>query len=264
MNEDQLIIGDTADKIAQCRDNYMPTNSNFLDMHQQSVALAQVKKEKPERDGVRVIFSGGYEGAERVVMFCLPDYMEIEAALDDTLAVVRATHSAGSSASRSGRPLSHGDYLGALIGLGIKREMTGDILVRDDGADIILLKSIAEFVEQNFVKAGKSYLHAEVRPLSDLLIPKADAEEGHTTVASLRLDAIVSSAFRLSRTRAAEAIKGGLVFVNHSEVLKVDAPVEEGDEINLRHKGKIRVTEVGGETRKGRISVNYLRFGNGK
>ncbi|MGN0709973.1 MAG: RNA-binding protein [Anaerovoracaceae bacterium] len=256
MNEDRLVINEALDKIRQCEDRYMPVNSKFLDMHQQSVVRSAV----PRDTAARIEFYGGYEEAERAVMFCLPDYMTLEDAADDAFSVIRAVHSEGSQASRTGRPLSHSDYLGSLLGLGIDRAMTGDILVRDDGCDIIVLKEIADFIEQNFIKAGRSPLHVEQFPLSELRVPESKAEEVHFTVASMRLDNLVSSGFNLSRTKAAEAIKTGLVFVDHQEAFKADMTVGEGAVVNLRHKGKIKISEVGGTTRKGRVSVNVIKY----
>lgn len=96
--------------------------------------------------------------------------------------------------------------------------------------------------------------------MSELIVPEIDRKIVTDTVASLRLDNIVASAFGLSRGRAAEAIKGGIVFVNHVEVIKADAAVSEGDQITLRGKGKARLAEIGGRSRKDRIYVQIERY----
>ena len=80
------------------------------------------------------------------------------------------------------------------------------------------------------------------------------------TVASLRLDNVIASAFRLSRAKAAEAIRSGLVFVNSMESEKPDMQVEEGSKLVLRGKGKAYLREVGGRTRKDRTYIVIERF----
>ncbi len=120
---------------------------------------------------------------------------------------------------------------------------------------------IADFIKLNYDKAGRTSLSVEILPVSDLHIEPARIESRHDTVASLRLDSIVASAFRLSRAKAAEAIRRGLVSVNSAEALKTDMEVEEGDRIVLRGQGKVILAEVGGATRKDRtrITINAYR-----
>ena len=155
------------------------------------------------------------------------------------------------------KPLSHGDFLGSLLGLGIKREMTGDIIVRDNGADIIVMDEIAEFISDNYIKVGRVDISTEVLSLDELLIPEKETTLFYGTVASLRLDNTVSSGFKISRSKAAQAIRSGSVCVNHMEVCQPDFRVEEGDLISVRKKGRIRLNEVGGRTGKDRIGVTF-------
>ena len=149
------------------------------------------------------------------------------------------------------------DYLGSLLGLGIKREKTGDIIVRDDGADIVICEELAEFISLNYDKAGRTSLSVEILPIGDLKVAEKSFSEREDTVASLRLDNIISSAFGISRSKAAEAIKKGIVFVNNTECLKIDKDVFEGDKLVLRGRGKAYLTEIGGTSRKGRVYVKF-------
>ena len=91
-------------------------------------------------------------------------------------------------------------------------------------------------------------------------MPEARVDYIRDSVSSIRLDSIVSSAFRLSRGKAAEAIRKGLVSVDHAECLKPDAAVPEGSSIVLKGKGKAVLEETGGESRKGRIRIVIKRF----
>ncbi len=85
-------------------------------------------------------------------------------------------------------------------------------------------------------------------------------EERQDTVASLRLDNIVASAFGLSRAKAAEAIRRGMVSVNSMEALKVDMEIKECDKIAMREKGKAVLAEIGGTSRKDRIRIKINKY----
>ena len=103
-------------------------------------------------------------------------------------------------------------------------------------------------------------ISTEIVPLSELIIPEFKTQMIHDTIPSARLDSIVSSAFRISRSKAAEAIRSGIVSVDHIECLKPDARVEEGSSLVLRGKGKAVLREIGGESKKGRIWISIERY----
>lgn len=260
MKEDQILISYLQDKIEQCGDSYMVTNSNFLDMRQKTLAESICKK----YGGLRYYFYGGFEHAERTIAVFLPDYKEIPKDSniveffhhdpeEDPLAILRI--------SQAGYlELSHRDYLGSLTGLGIKREMIGDILVRKDGADIIVMKEMGNFLLYNYDKAGKVNLKVELLPVEQLIVPEGRFEIKKDTVASLRLDNVIASAFSLSRGKATAAITGGIVFVDGIQVDKADKIVKEGDKLVLRGKGKAILKTVGNVTRKDRIFIEIQKF----
>lgn len=249
MKEDNFLLGQIEDKINQCENQYIPVHTVFLDAHQQSLARTLISRRAFHGE---LVFYGGYEDADRTVLLCLPDYASLED--NNPLTVIRASKADG------GKELTHRDYLGSLVGLGIKREMTGDILVRADGADIIVLEEIAEFILTNYVKAGQANLSLTQHPISELIIREQNKKILKDTVASLRVDNIIASAFNLSRSKAAEAITRGLVFVNHIEITKTDFKVSEGDSITLRGKGKARLIEISGKSRKDRQYVILEKY----
>ena len=263
MKEDNFFLAQIEDKLAQCENKYIVTRTGFLDSHQQSLARQYCRRhylpvveaeeaDQAERPPVRSVFFGGYEDAERVILINLPEYADL--AEEEPLTVIRAEKREG------GRELTHRDYLGSLTGLGIKREMIGDILVRDNGADIIALKEIAEFLLMNYGKAGRTTLSLSAVPIDKLIVPEKKLQYISDTVSSLRLDCIVASAFGLSRKKAAEAINRGIVFVDHVEVTKADAQVDEGSSIVLRGKGKARLAEIGGRSRKDRQYISIEKY----
>lgn len=256
--EEKIFAARVEDQIRACENKYMMTHTDFLDLHQRSLAESVIRSTGFRKYG----FYGGYDDAERVIAVFLPDYIEQddpaeyfkEEAEDDPLTVLRITH------GRGGKELTHRDYLGALMGLGIKREVTGDILVGEEGADAVVLRDIAEFIEMNMTSAGRSTVSIEQADISDLRVPEQRMEERDASVASLRLDNVLSAAFGLSRNSAVEAIKSGLVFVDSIEMSKPDHQVDEGARLVLRHKGKAVLSEIGRTTSKGRIHVKILRY----
>ena len=120
------------------------------------------------------------------------------------------------------------------MGLGLKREIIGDILVGDGYADIILLRDALPLVLRDFTKAGRAPLKCRELPLSELAPPPREVRKLRDTVASPRLDAAVGVAFSLSRGKAAEAIERGLVDVGSRLCEKPGATVSEGDRLPLR------------------------------
>jgi RNA-binding protein YlmH len=158
------------------------------------------------------------------------------------------------------RVLSHRDYLGSILGLGIERRLTGDILVRDDGADIFIVPEIADFLLREYHQAGRAAVKTSLVAAGDVIIPETRCEIIKDTVSSVRLDSVVSSAFRISRNTAADAVRSGLVSVDHAECLKVDAKVEEGSVLVLKGKGKAMLEEIGNESKKNRTWIRIKRF----
>lgn len=251
IKNDKMLLAGIEDKFRQCCDQYRLTYTGFLDLRQRSMAEQLCRQLKVHSENVSCVFFGGYSDAERTVAAFLPDYAVAE---DLPLAVIRV------SAPAAGRKLTHRDYLGSLVGLGLKRERIGDILVYETGADIIIMEDIRDFILTHYGQVGRTEIRVEAIPLAELQVPDVKTTLIKDTVASLRLDNVVSSAFSLSRAKAAEAIRGGIVFVNGMQSEKVDMQIKEGDKLVLRGKGKAYLQEVGGQTRKDRIFIVIERY----
>ncbi len=195
------------------------------------------------------IFDGGYDDAERKVCIFISDYSESDSPL--SFLRIRAV---------SQKPLTHRDYLGALMGLGVKRQCIGDILVNDGGADIIVLSEIAQFLLNEFDKAGHANLSVSEISRDELCVPVTASVIRKDTVSTLRLDSVTASAFSISRTTACEFIRSGRVYINGRQSLKNDAKISEGDKIVIRGKGKAILREVGGLSKKDRIFITTEKF----
>lgn len=198
---------------------------------------------------------GGYDGAERQMLCYLPDYLD-ESALyeaDAPLACLRARFYEGDSPN-------HRDFLGALMGAGIAREIVGDICVGKESCDFFVTTEIAPYVVQNFTSAGRAKLSISQIPLREVHVPEPEVREIKDTLASLRLDSVISSGFRIGRSLAAQYVSAGKAAINGLPCEKPDKAVSEGDKISVRGLGKIRLRSVGGQTKKGRISVVIDRY----
>ena len=131
----------------------------------------------------------------------------------------------------------------------------GDILVREDGADVLILQELGPFFLSEMDRVGNLPVAAEILDLSQLQVVSAPREEVRLTVSSLRLDNLTSSAFRVSRGDASEAIRQGLIFVNGLPQSKPDRNLQPGDKLVFRGKGKIILSDILGNTKKDKIAV---------
>ena len=150
--------------------------------------------------------------------------------------------------------------LGSLMGLGIDRSKFGDVIVQQGGAQIMVDESVADFVIQNFTKIAMVSVSVEAIDLSDIAPKEEKIKEVRTTVASLRLDAVASSGFSVSRTKLVSAINAGLLQVNWQPAKGASQEVKEGDVISMRGRGRMKVEAITGTSRKGRIGVYLKRF----
>ena len=247
--EDKLLLAKVWDKIQTGIRKNIPVNTCFLSLR--------------ELDMTRYLFGntaglhafGGYDGAERQILVYLPDYLDSSALTDADSPVVclRATFYEGDSPS-------HRDFLGALMGAGIARETVGDICVDKGSCDFFVTEEIAPYLLQNFTGAGRTKLYLQKISLSEVRIPEPEVKEIKDTLASVRLDSVISSGFRVGRSQAAQFVTGGRVAIDGLPCEKPDKAVEEGAKISVRGLGKIKLKTVGGQTKKGRISVVIHRY----
>ena len=245
------------DRLEKFREYYAPMNSDFLTLEQQSMLSGFLREHKSEG----VFLFGGYEDAERKQVLFMPEYTgAVDAksacsyyrAQPDECPVVLLDIKV--PAAEKGR-LSHRDYLGALMGEGIKREKVGDIIAADDGAQILVARELAEYLVQNFRKAGKVSFTAKILPIFELNKSEIRIEKKKFTISSPRIDNIVSAIFGISRNEAKEAVTRGRVFVDSVETAKPDYLLKGGEKIVLRGKGKAVYSGEKGTSRKGKIVI---------
>ena len=198
---------------------------------------------------------GGYEDAERKMLIFLPEYLDENSLYDEDapLVCLRATFYDGDNPT-------HRDFLGALMGTGIAREAVGDICVSKGSCDFFVTGEIAPYLLQNFTSAGRTKLHLSPIPVTDVQIPQPKVKQIRDTLASLRLDGVISSGFRIGRSLAVDYIHAGRCAINGLPCQKPDKTVAQGDKLSVRGLGKIKLVQINGQTKKGRISVVIDRY----
>ena len=208
------------------------------------------------RAGAKAAFFGGYEGAERRVAAFYAH--EPPAAGEWPLRPLRLEWNARFSSP------GHRDLLGAVMGLGIERETTGDIaMATHRGAPcacLFVLCDVADYVAANLSSAGRASLKVIPCEETPELLPP-EGQRLRLTVQQPRLDAVLAAACRLSRGEAQRLIAGGLVKLNHAQCLRGDAKLSEGDLISARGCGRVKLEAFAGESRRGRLVVEAFKYG---
>lgn len=199
-------------------------------------------------------FWGGFEDAERKLACFLPDYLDssfLPELCADHLAAFRLHFPKDAD-------LGHRDFLGSLLGVGISRQSVADILIRtsDGEADVIVSRDIAPLLTLEYRQASRYSLEIRDIALDDVVQPENESTLITGSVASLRLDALLSLAFRLSRSLAAELVDSGRVIVNGRPALKADMLLNVGAKVSCHGRGRFKLLAVKGQSRKGRTLID--------
>ena len=247
--EDRILLARVYDRIMTGFARQIPACTSFLTPREQILVSSLLH-------GMDVCFFGGTPSSERKICCFVPEYLSEEELFfgeNSPLCAVRAEFYAGDTQTNR-------DVLGSLMGCGIKRETVGDIHVSEGRCDFFVTAEILPYLLQNLESAGRTKLHLRQISLLEVCVPEVKTREIRSTVSSLRLDSIVSIGFGLARAKAVVAIEAGKVTLNHMAVEKPDKSVCAGATIALRGMGKICLSEVGGKTKKDRLSVTVLRY----
>lgn len=253
--EDRLLIAKVLDKMEFATSKNKITNTDFLDMYQKNLVQGLLHSVKCEN----YVFFGGNENSERTVVVFYPDKFNediVKKNYENIMGIVEIIL----PNDLQGK-YNHRDYLGGLMKLGIKREKIGDIVVFAEGANIIVLNEIIEFVKNNISSLTRfSKSCVQIKKIEELYEQEIQTEEIKVIVASLRLDSIVSELVKTSRTKAEEIITSGRVFVNFENITKTSKTLKQTDIITIRGKGRFKINEIEGNTKKGRLVVNIEKY----
>lgn len=219
--------------------------TDFLDPRQADIVVSLVNR-NPD---AQVSFDGGYEGAERRRALLAPDYR----VLDDEPIRIGLIEVTGDTQGHL--ELDHGDYLGALLGLGIKRDRIGDLHVHEDRCHVLVAEEIADYINIHLRQVHRVHVLTDILPLDRLRQATQAMEEMNLSVASLRLDGIASDVHRVSRSKIVDPIRAGRCRVNWRVEEDPSAQLKEGDVVSMQGLGRFKVLGIDGVSKKGRIRV---------
>ncbi|MFZ5596374.1 MAG: RNA-binding protein [Bacillota bacterium] len=247
--EEKLLMARAADMARSVLDSHRPQYTDFYDPYHAGLIVSALRR----ADGLKYRADGGYPGAERQRVVICPDYM-------DPLEVPGGISFLSVTGRYYGSRPGHRDYLGALLGMGLKREKIGDILVHEDGAHLIVAEEIAPVILAGLSGVGRYTVRVEEIAAADLRLPVERVKAVKTTVSSLRLDAVAAAGFGVSRSKMADFITAERVYLNWQVKNSPSRAVKPGDVITIRGRGRVEVEGVEGVSRGGRIFIQLRRY----
>lgn len=196
---------------------------------------------------------GGYDMSERQMAAFLPDALYYEYEYPLKAVEITPLH------QKFAEDLSHRDYLGALMNLGIDRARLGDIVVDGKTAVVFAKEEITEYIAEHLFCIRHTEVRTVVKDASDINYnPKYEEIKG--TVPSIRLDTVLSTAYPLSRSKVTPYIENGKVFVNGKLITNNGYQLKPGDIISVRGMGRIKYEETLSETKKGRYMISVKKY----
>lgn len=217
---------------------------NFLD----EAKLGILKQSSRNLKDIFVYYEGGFLNADNLRAIITP-YEVIKS--DFKIVVYKIKY------NKKFYEISHRSILGSLMGLGIKRELIGDIVINDEGAYFACCLEIKDYIKDNLKFVGKAPVELEIETKTIENIVKYSKKVEF--LSSLRLDVIIAAAYNLSRNEAHEFIVNGLVYINHVLILNPSEAVKLQDEISIRGKGRCKLDEIGGLSKSGRIAATLAK-----
>ena len=253
--EQRLLAAKILDKLEFTKTKNKIQSTDFLNLNEQELAIKLLKKVDCEN----YYFFGGKDNTERKILIIYPEKLTEEMSRkndDKIISIIRIK-----LPSELEGQYDHRTYLGSCIKIGIEREKIGDILVERTGADIIAKTEVIDFLYQNLsnlTRFKSSEISIEnISEIKDVEVAKVEIS---AIVASIRLDNIVSTLAKTSRSKAQEILKQERVFLNHQVETKSSKEVKVGDIITIRGKGRFEFKEIAGNTRKGRYVIKIDKY----
>lgn len=222
--------------------------SEFLNLNELNI----FKQEIPNLYSGYEIF-GGYELSERQMIAFIPDALCY--AWEYPIACLKITP----VNKKFAEALTHRDVLGSLMNLGIERSKLGDILVNEEDIYVFCEEKIAGYLMEELTRIRHTVVKSEQVQTDSLAIePKKELAEGIIT--SNRLDSVIACICKISRSQASQWIKGGKVFLNNRQTMQMTVECKPGELISIRSVGRFRFVDSFGETRKGRLKIQYEKY----
>ncbi len=245
MEKEELLKKRLIEKANKAYNSNVYTFTEFLDMYEQSIYNSMQK----ELSFIKHTPWGGMEDCERLmVRFGDAELFGYEG--EYPIACIKISP----LSQKFSDALTHRDFLGALMNLGIERDRLGDIIINENTAWLFCMDSIAAFICDNLYKVKHTSVSCEISKDGPSAIIK-EPVYSLIQVQSLRLDTVVAKAFNISRSLACEYISSQKVFVNGRLIESVSQSLNEGDKITLRGKGRFRISAQTGVSKKGKLNI---------
>lgn len=243
-DEEEIILGKRALDLARKAEKSWFSCTDFLSPSQLAfcrILLGSLK--------IEFISDGGYDEAQRQILL----FGEGAFFRDDEGPIAALN-------LKCPLPVGHRDVLGSVLGLGVRREKVGDILIGEDSHVLLVHRDILPYLTVNLEKIGNTSVHISEIPLSSIAPPEQKFDSISISVASLRLDAVLAAAFHLSREEAQQQIRRGMAQINYRVSDSPSKIIEAGSIVSLRGFGKFQLSVIVGETRKGKIRIEIKKY----
>lgn len=245
---EKLLTAKINDLFNMCDRRCIPQFSAFLDGGEQAALEDNFRIPV----GYNVLSFGGYERAERKIFGVFPQWTEADTS-EFPISLLRID-------APPFRSLTHRDYLGTLMSLGIDRSKTGDILTDEEGAYVFVMSDVAEYIARSVNKIANIGVKSKIVPELSQASLKVSTELEECVCASLRIDAVAAAAYNISRASAEKLIHAGHVKLNHREITDRSKQVSEGDLLSVRGFGRCILAGAGTQTRSGRLHITIEKF----
>lgn len=249
-DEENMFRKRLLDLAGRCENSGCYTCTGFLTLAEQDLFY----KTLPELPETGYMLWGGFGEAERKVLrFGSYERLWYEEEFPVCCIVIKP------AMKKFAEKLSHRDILGALMNLGIERNLLGDIVIKEDTYYVICLKRIAEYLADSLKKIKHTVVEGEISET----MPEGVSPEIQVispVVSSLRTDGVVAKVFQLSRSESESIFSKGLIYINGKEVLKGSALLREGDTVSVRGHGKFRFSGIVRETAKGNFGIRIEKY----
>jgi len=253
-DEKKLLLAKINDKYKFAINKNKITNTDFLNMSEKVLAQNFLQENRITN---YLFFGGNGENSDRNILIFYPEKFLPE--------MVEKNYSKIASGIRITLPKNvsyeHKIYLSGILKLGVKREKVGDILVREDGADIIVLNEIVEFLKNNLENLTRfQSSKIEIIDVNNIKKQEKNFEDMKIIVSSMRIDNFVSELAHCSRTKALEILDEQKVQINYNLETKSSKKINIGDVITIRGKGKFIAYEIDHQTKSDKYVVNIKKF----
>ena len=248
-SDSDYFLAKATDQIYLCSRENAVKFTEFLDPSRRQ--YAQLRLSGLRMYGINIAEDGGYADAERAMLGFYPENVDITGF---PIARILIEYEAKYTS------LTHGDFLGAILGLGLDRSVIGDIVMLPTSAVIMAESRMADFLLGSLHKVGRTSVSASLLPDDAHFFGMDNRVRDRIICASMRLDNVLAAAFKLSRGDSAALVKSGKAFVNWQEANSPAKVVKESDMLTLRKYGRVQIAEIVGKSKKDHFLIDIIRF----